>query len=163
MLAKPLLVLSSYSLLFALLAIRVDYVWLKWTCGGLAFLGVLSLLAVVGSALRTTRETVEIDTIRGPGAEASAYLSAYLLPFVVSPTPTPWDLLAYAVFLIVAGVVTTRTGVVQINPLVYLVGYRVLEVTPSRGEPMLILIRGNKRKGDKITVHRLPSDVGIAR
>jgi hypothetical protein len=65
-------------------------------------------------------------TITGEaGADVSGYLAAYLLPFLTVVDPSPTDLAAYAIFIVVAGLVYVRSGLMQINPTVYLMNRKV--------------------------------------
>ncbi len=152
MLAKPLLVLSSYSLLLALLAVRIDYVEWKWVLGSLAVLGVLSLLLLLLSDSTSTRVPRVVKTVKRPGAEAGGYLTSYLLPFVVSPTPTLQDGIAYIVFLLIAGVITAKTGAVQINPLLYLFGWQVIQFTDTNEKTKFLVTRKTPDIGEEIWV-----------
>jgi len=74
-------------------------------------------------------------TITGDGgADVSGYIAAYLLPFLTVASPSPRDLSAYAIFVVVAGLVYVRSGLMQINPTVYLFKYKVLRASvPVRG------------------------------
>lgn len=54
MLGKPLLFVSSYAPLFALLAIRFDQLWLILTCSGLAVAGVGALWLLLRLDARAT-------------------------------------------------------------------------------------------------------------
>ena len=74
-----------------------------------------------------------LASVQDAGVEAASYLAAYLLPFVTVATPTVRDVLAYGGFLLVAAAINIRSAVVQVNPLLYLLGYRVLSVTDNRG------------------------------
>lgn len=129
MLGKPLLFLSAYAPLFALLAVRFQPLWLMLMCAGLAVLGVGALLMLLRLDARATAGAHQLTHVK----DAGAYLGAYLLPFLTVSTPTVRDSIAYAAFLIVAGSIYLHSSVVQINPLLYLLGYRVLEVVDTNG------------------------------
>ena len=152
MLAKPLLVFSSYALLFALLAVRIDYVEMKWALGLLAVLGSLSLLMLLLSDSRSTPVSRIVKSVTRPGPEAGGYLVSYLLPFVVSPTPTLEDCIAYVVFLLVAGVITAKTGAVTINPLLYLLGWQVVQFTDVNEKSSYLVTRKTPDQGEIIWV-----------
>jgi hypothetical protein len=161
MFAKPLLVFSSYSLLFALLAIRIECWPLRAGLASLAVLGVV-LLAVL-LALDSTSSPVErqIVAISEPGPEAGGYLVSYLLPFVIPSQPSMTDLLSYGLFLIVAGIITASTGAVQVNPLLYLIRRRVVRVTDANGFSSYVVVRGRPIPGDTIWVTLLQPDVAV--
>lgn len=163
MLGKPLLFLSAYAPLFALLAVRFEPLWLMLTCAVLALLGVGSLLLLLRLDGRASSGSHQIKDVRDAGAEAGAYLGAYLLPFLTVTTPTVRDSIAYAGFLIVAGAVYLHSSVVQINPLLYLLGYRVLEVVDSNGLRAYLVTREPPGVDQQIAATRFRDDVLIDR
>lgn len=115
MFAKPLMFLSSYAPLFAILAIRVESAPVRWVCVALAAAGIAALIAILTLNRRTAPAQSTLTAVRNAGAEAASYLAGYLLPFLVVAQPTVWDLTAYALFLAVVGLVTIKTGVIQVN------------------------------------------------
>lgn len=163
MLAKPLLALSSYSLLFALLAVRVEVPWIRGACLALAAVGLIGLFLVFGLARRSEPTGHSIKDVQGPGAEASGHLASYLLPFVISPTPTPTDVITYGAFLFVAVLVTARTGAIQVNPLLYVAGWKVIRITDTEGYSTQLVSRGHLAAGDRVWATRLPGDVAVQR
>ena len=163
MLAKPLLALSSYSLLFALLAVRVEVHWIRTVCGVLTALGFIGLVLVFGLARRSEPTRHVIAEVQGPGAEAGGHLASYLLPFVISPKPAFTDLIAYGVFLFVAVLVTARTVAVQVNPLLYVAGWKVVRITDAGGYSTQLVSRGHLAVGDTVWATRLSGDVAVQR
>ena len=163
MLAKPLLALSAYALLFALLAVRIETAWVRATCIALAAIGILGLLAVVKLAGRSEPTLHTVRSVEGPGAEASGHLAGYLLPFVIDPKPTLVDLVLYGIFLFVAIIVTMRTGAIQVNPLLYLFGRRVVQVTDDQGYSFQLVSRGRLIAGETVRATRLSDDISIQR
>ena len=99
MLGRPLLFLSSYAPLFALLAIRFEQRWLWISCTVLAVLGVVSLWLLLRLDARSSPGPHTLVSSRDAGVEAAGYLATYLLPFLTVATPTIRDVIAYAGFL----------------------------------------------------------------
>jgi hypothetical protein len=97
------------------------------------------------------------------GAAAAAYLASYLLPFLIIPTPTARDVIAYVGFFVVAAAIHLRSAVVQVNPLLYLLGYRVLSVTDEQGLTAYMITRHAVSTGTPILATRLRDDVLIDR
>lgn len=134
MLGKPLLFLSGYAPLFALLAIRFQPAALLWGCVILALVGVASLMLLLVLDARATPGIHRLQQVKDAGAEAGAYLGAYLLPFVTVTTPSLRDIVAYCGFIVVSAAIYLHSSLVQINPLLYLLGYRVLQgACPDNG------------------------------
>jgi hypothetical protein len=163
MLGRPLLFLSSYAPLFGLLAIRFEPRWLWISCGLLAALGVVSLWLLLRLDARASPGPHTLASVRDAGVEAAAYLGTYLLPFLTVATPTVRDVLAYAGFLLVAAVINLRSAVVQVNPLLYLLGYRVLSVTDDHGLQAYIITRHRLPAGDRVLATRFRDDVLVDR
>jgi hypothetical protein len=163
MLAKPLLFLSSYTPLFALLAIRFQPLHLIIICASLAVAGLLGLLLLFRLDARASRGAHELAVVRDAGGEAASYLGAYLLPFVTVSTPSARDLIAYGGFMIVAGAVYIHSSVVQINPLLYLLGYRIYATEDTNGLQAYLVTRRKHRVGDSIEATRFRDSVVIER
>jgi hypothetical protein len=150
MLGKPLLFLSSYAPLFALLAIRFDQAWLWISCALLAGVGVGALWLLLRLDARSAPGPHVLASANDAGPAAAAYLAGYLLPFLVIPTPTVRDVIAYVGFLAVAAAIHLRSSVVQVNPLLYVFGYRVLSVTDEQGLRAYMITRHTVSTGEQI-------------
>lgn len=162
-LTLPLMFLSSYAPLLLILAIRFEESWLRTTCVALAVVGIVGLLAL----MRLHHEPHDqqgrhaLTEVRGAGEGASSYLAGYLLPFVTIGNPSLTDLAAYAGFFVVAYVVTTRTGIIQVNPTLFLLGYRVDSITDEQGAQRYLLSRTRDSITQGVTVRasRMTNDV----
>jgi hypothetical protein len=163
MLGKPLLFFSSYAPLFALLAIRFEPLGLMLGCAGLAVLGLAALLMLLRLDARADPGAHVPCEIKDAGAEVGAYLSAYLLPFLTVSTPTARDVVAYAGFLVVSAAIYLRSSVVQVNPLLYLLGYRVLRVVDTKGLEAYLVTRRRVEVGQNFAATRFRDDVLIDR
>ena len=160
MLARPALFLSSYAPLFLMLALRFELQWLSWACVGLCIAGVCALVCFF-KANRSSRiaELGRVQSVSNAGASASAYLAGYLLPFVTVGTPTALDLVAYAIFFIVAYFVNAKTGLLQVNPLVFMMPHRSIQsITFDGGKVYLVVAYGRVRVGDEIRLQAVGDD-----
>lgn len=163
MLGKPLLFLSAYAPLFALLAVRFEALALMVTCIALALVGVGCLLLLLRLDARATPGAHQLKYVKDAGAEAGAYLGAYLLPFLTVSTPSARDAVAYLGFMIVSAAVYIHSSVVQINPLLYILGYRVLEVVDTNGLRAYLVTRRSPDVGQYVAATRFRDDVLIDR
>lgn len=157
------LFLGSYALMFLLLAIRFDVLWLQITCGAIALIGIVDMARIVFLvSKRTAPEPIKIASVADQGAEISGYLATYLLPFLTVSEPGIKDLIAYLIFFVVLGVVYVRSEMVQINPTLYLFGRRVLRVTTDHGWKGYIVVgSGEVTQGTDLRVATLNADVRI--
>jgi hypothetical protein len=100
-------------------ALRVGLIAFGLACGGyVAFL--------LNRSADERPSNTEVTITGDAGADVSGYLAAYLLPFLTVSDPSADDLVAYAIFVIVAGLVYVRSGLMQINPTVYVMNRKVL-------------------------------------
>lgn len=145
------LFLGSYALLFVLLALRFTAPWLELTCGALAFVGIADMVWIVyGVSARTAAEPVRLITVVDAGPEVAGYLATYLLPFLTVSEPTGRDVAAYALFLVLTGIVYVRSEMAQVNPTLYLLGRRVVHVATDGGWEGHIVVRSSARPGSVV-------------
>jgi hypothetical protein len=163
MLGKPLLFFSSYAPLFGLLAVRFSEPWLWISCLVLAAFGVGALFLLLGLDARAEPGPHTLASARDAGPEAASYLASYLLPFLTVAVPTLRDILAYVGFLVVAASIHLRSSVVQVNPLLYLLGYRVLAVADDQGMRAYVITRRRVGAGSQILATRFRDEVLIDR
>ena len=108
--------------------------WLQAACVVLALIGLIDMGRIVFViSRRTAGDPVRVAEVEDAGAEVAGYIATYLLPFLTVAEPSPRDLVAYALFLLVIGVVYVRSEMTQINPTLYLLGYTVARVTTDQG------------------------------
>lgn len=163
MLGKPLLILSSYAPLFVLLAIRFQPRPLWISCVVLAALGAISLCLLLRLDARSSPGPHVLTAVRDSGGEAASYLAGYLLPFLTVSTPTPRDVIAYIGFLVIAAVIQFHSTVAQVNPLLYLSGYRVLYVTDDKGLNAYLITRKRLNVGETVLATRFGDEILVAR
>lgn len=163
MFGKPLLFFSSYAPLFGLLAIRFEQPLLWIPCAALAALGVGALWFLLHLDARQSLGPHVLASAQDAGPEAASYLASYLLPFLTVATPTPRDVVAYVGFLLVAASIYLRSSVVQVNPLLYLLRYRVLSVTDDQGLRAYMITRRAVTSGSTVLATRFRDEVLIDR
>jgi hypothetical protein len=163
MLAKFFLVFSSYTPLFALLAVRLEQPLLRYPLIALGLMGVGALVALLRLDAASSRTPRVVARVEEPGAEAGGYLASYLLPFVIDKNPDALDIVAYAAFLVIAGVVTASTGAVQVNPLIYLILRKVVRVTDTDELTSYVIVRHTPIKGQRIWVTGFQDGVDVMR
>lgn len=157
---KLAMFLSSYSPLFVMLAIRFEersYRIGFLIAGGAGLIFVCVVLWLTKKSSSTSSYTLE--TASAAGSEASSYLAGYLLPFLTVSRPGLWDMLGYFAFFLVAGLVHWRTALIQVNPTLFLFGFRILRVRTDGGFEGYLLTRGEILLGEPITATRIANDV----
>jgi hypothetical protein len=163
LLVRLRLFISSYAPLFAILAVRFRDPRLEVACAVVAAVAVASLLLLLRAARRIQPDPHRIDRVADRGAEVAGYLATYLLPFVTVTEPSSRDIAGYVFFLVVVGIVYVQSDMVQINPLLYLLGYQVSAVTTSDGWSGVLVSRGQPRPGSAVLASRLQNTLALER
>lgn len=161
-LRRARLFLGSYALLFVLLALRFNTDWLQLACVALAGFGFLDMAWIVFHVSRRTAEDpIKIATVQDAGADIAGYLATYLLPFLTVSEPTNRDVIAYAIFIFVTGLIYIRSDMAQINPTIYLMGARVVHVVTDHGWDGYVVTRSSLHHDDVIKVVSLNPAVRV--
>ncbi len=162
-LVRVRLFVSSYAPLFAILAVRFRDPRLQLACAVIALLGATSLLLLLRAAGKIQPDPHRIETVADQGAEVAGYLATYLLPFVTVTEPSTRDIVGYGLFMVVVGIVYVQSNMVQINPLLYLFGYRLTTVTTGDGWLGVLVSRGQPRPGSAVLASRLQNTLALER
>ena len=160
---KVRLFLGSYAPLFAILAIRFRDRWLWIACGLLSGFAVVNVLLILRAARRIEPDPHRIERITDRGGEVAGYLATYLLPFVTVSEPSTRDLLAYAAFILLVGIVYIQSKMIQINPILYLMGLKVFSVTTEDGWSGFLVTRRNLRTHSVVVASRLQETLALER
>lgn len=171
--AKFTLFFSSYSPLFLMLAVKFkgDDVDLKLFSLGyiqifmffLFLAGAAGLSAILITDKKTSASPYKITHVQPAGTEAASYLAAYLLPFITTSTPSILDLVSYAIFFIMAALIHIHTSVAQINPLLYIMGFRVLRIRTKFGLNAYLVTRRHVHEDEVIKASKFGDDLLIER
>jgi len=121
--------LSSYAPLWVMLGLRFDLVALRIGLIAFGFACGIYVAFLLRRGADERPSNAELTITGDAGADVSGYLAAYLLPFLTVSDPRADDLIAYVIFVVVAGLVYVRSGLMQINPTVYLMNRRVLRAS----------------------------------
>jgi hypothetical protein len=154
LIVRAQLFLSSYAPLFAIMAIRFHGTVLRAVCAGLAGIGIIYLLLVMCLVARQAQERVyAIASVEDASGEVAGYLATYLVPFVMVPSPSAADLAGYAILAVVVVVIFMRSELAQINPALYLLGWRVALIKTGESGCYLVC-RRLPRPGTEISATR---------
>ena len=76
--------------------------------------------------------------MKDASGEVVGYLATYLFPFVTVPSPSAGDLIGYGILALVVLAIFLRSELVQINPTLYLFGWRVASITVNESDRYLV-------------------------
>ena len=146
-----LLFLSSTVILFVALALRFECPhWLRIACVALAILGGVGTSFILVVLRFRTPRVVVIENVEDRGADVGGYLATYLLPIAVVGTPNELDITAYALVLLAVAVVYVRSNLRYVNPTLYLLTYRLVEVRTTDGFEAYLITRRDVAPGDRL-------------
>lgn len=157
------LFLGSYAPLFAMLAIRFNDRWLRFACAALAIFAIASMWLIFRAARRIEPDPHKIVSITDRGGDVAGYLATYLLPFVTVSTPSARDVVVYALFVVIVGIVYIQSEMMQINPLLYLAGLKVFSVTTGDGWSGFLISRRQLRVDSEVLASRLENTLALER
>ena len=126
------LFLSSYVPLLVILAVRLSEKNATLTFAALIIAGVLVVNLVMLLNWRVAPRDFSIKGVKNGSGEVAAYITTYLLPFLVVGDMKWKDLLAYAILIWVIGQAIARDDVLHINPLLSILQYRIYTVTTKK-------------------------------
>jgi hypothetical protein len=139
-----MLFLSAYAPLFVIFAIRFDSPSLRWGAVMLALLGVVAMAWVWARRRRLAAQPRRVASLQDEGGAVAGYTATYLLPFVTVSDPAAADVIAYACVFAMLGLLHVRTNLIQVNPMLYLIGRRVLRFIDGAGESGYAIVRASE-------------------
>lgn len=155
LLVELALFLCSYAPLFAILAIRFQRTSLIVVCALFAAAGLAAGGAVLLRFRTVTPGSWVVRAVEDRGGEVAGYLATYLLPFVTVAEPDVRDVIAYGLFVAIVAVIFVRSSLVQINPTLYLFGWRLLAIEIGDGFNGYLLTRRRIKRGDEVGAVRM--------
>lgn len=132
------LTLAAFAPVFALIALRSWGEWWAWVFAGVAALGLVVL--VCGAVLIATEgtEEYELTEIDDASEEITGYIAAYIVPVVIDTSASALNATIAGAALALIVIVHVSTGRVHVNPLLYVLGYRVYRARTDKAAYVLI-------------------------
>lgn len=100
---------------------------------------------------RRNAQAVIVNDVRDQGQAVAGYLSSYLLPFLEGAPGAGGVYIAYGIYFLVLWVIYVTSDMSLINPTLYLMGWRVTEVTVLSRRRLLVC-RDVPREGESVNV-----------
>ena len=117
--------LAAFAPALGLLAFRSrgsDWVWLFLVA---AAIGVIVLVRGVIIVRRGNAEPLDLDDIEDLSGEILGHIGAYLLPVLIDTSQSPEEIVISAIVVALIIHIHVATGRVFVNPLLYLLSYRI--------------------------------------
>jgi len=146
-LAKLMLFLSSYIPLFVVVMtlnkFETKSVWIPFSI--LSIASFLSLVGFLKLASTMTKKIFEVKDTSFKDSESMSYLVSYIIPFMAdfSSGQEMFKNIALGIVFLVIGTIYVKSGLIQINPILNLLGYHVHEIQNISDERFFLI---SKRK-----------------
>lgn len=136
LITKTALVLSSLLPLEILMLIKLWPMPLPLTIlfGAGIVLGLFGVSWVIKRAKNDSSFEPRIKTVEEAGPETIGYLVSFILPLIAVQNPTVQEWAAYLVFIVIYVVVLANSQLLVVNPVLYLLGYRIWKIE-FEGDP----------------------------
>lgn len=161
--AQALLVATSLAPVILVYAVSrfPEHGWdgARWLA--VAVLLLVACLALIRvAARRGERQSIEVEAAKSMDRDVLAFLVSYALP-LIWPLQEEGSLLALWAFIALLAVLLYQTGLVNVNPLLGLVGYRFFEIHPTTGETVVLVTRRQAGVIGRKTVVKLSTSVWL--
>lgn len=98
-------------------------------------------------------EKMSVISVDTKTEATTSYLISYVLPFVSLPTVSDINqILAFGIFFVVLGYLYLQSNMIFINPLLTIIGFKILHVTNDQDDRFLLLTRSNVKRNESINV-----------
>ena len=163
--ARLLLCLSSYFPLAVILAIlRVPKYWILTVM--LVMIGILSVFGMF-AYLRSLEDTapfhMEVVGVQRRDSEVVSYVLSYVVPFLAVPFEGWQQGVGLALFFTVICILHVKLNLIHINPTLAIAGYRLYEVTTTRGGVHSLITKRRVALGDTLRVVKIGEDILVER
>ncbi len=150
------LFVGSYAPLFLIAALRWEAHRELIASLVICFAGAATpTLVILFASARQQGRPYEITAVESRADANAGYLAGYLLPFVTVDAPDHWNVwAAYAVFIWLVGLISTRGQLLYVNPLLYVLRYEIARVVTTDGT-FNVIARGTLRSRETISATRL--------
>ena len=140
---RILLFISSYAPLLIILWVRDAFgdprlsQALLWA----ALVSVSALFAYLGLISRLATHSVRVANASSRDSEAMSYIVTYLLPFLGLDSQSLADRASLGIFLAMLAVLYVGSNLIHMNPVLNLVGFRILEIESEDGKRTTLITR----------------------
>jgi hypothetical protein len=110
-------------------------------CVAVAVISCLGLLVIFRSAATLAPAFLRPSATRRRDGDAIAYVVTYFVPFLTVPADTPRKAAALGILVALIGTFYIRGELYHWNPLLALLGYRVIEVDTPSGDSVSIITK----------------------
>jgi hypothetical protein len=143
---KILLFLSSYIPLFLIFLIfTYENNWYLFGILVFIILETLAFLYAIQRIISKIQKTyVEVKGINQKNGEFINYMFTYILPFLFGDVSDLRYILAFIILFILTGYIYMKSDMLYMNPVLFLAGYNLYEISDKQGRRLMLIIRKEK-------------------
>ncbi len=160
---KIFLFLSSYTPLFAILAIK------NYTCNyfvaAMATIIVISFLFLFLVLRKTSKMSGEFQEIRDMEDKSDKFLEyiiAYIIPFLGFSFDNIPDIVSLAIVFVIISILYIRSDLIYMNPILNFLGYNLFKANSNDSE-FMIISKKDSQTTRKMKIYFVSKNVGVAK
>ena len=166
--ARVFLLLGAYFPLAIFLAAKYTFastpkVWLGLVILGLSVIGLLGTIPVFKSIYSLGPTLIKVATVKRAGEKILAYSASYIIPFMGLVAGSKWEIFSLITFLAFTFYVYIRETLVYLNPVLYLVGFRIYEITTEQGNTLTVLSKSRITPNSSVPMVKISESTRIVK
>lgn len=128
---------------------------LVWIFFGLAITPNLVLFFILSKGKRNVPSDCTISGINTKSSDVLNYIATYVIPLFSFKTDKINDIVVFALLLIVLTIIYTHTNMFFINPVLILLGFRIVELNQS----IIVITKADLRIGDTAKIYSIDNKI----
>lgn len=142
--ARVVLFLGAYFPLALFLAAKYIFadkpnLWLGLSILVISSIGLIGMLPIFKAINSLGPTLVKVASVKRQGEKLLGYTAAYIVPFAGLVAGDFWEVLSLLVFLAITFYVHVKESLVYLNPILFIVGFKIYEITSEHGNVLTVL------------------------
>lgn len=166
--ARIFLLLGAYFPLAVFLAAKYTLtdtpkVWLGLAILGLSVIGLIGTIPIFRSIHNLGPTLIEVATVKRSGEKILTYAASYIIPFTGLVAGNKWEVISLITFLAFTFYVYVRETLVYLNPVLYLAGFRIYEITTEQGNALTVLSKSRITPNSSVPMVKISESTRIVK
>lgn len=119
----------------------------------------LTLLIYLKSLRTRAPIRVKVAEFKRRDGEVMSYIASYLIPFLTFSFSGWEQIVSLVIIFIVLGIIYVNSNMIQINPMLNVLGYSLYEVTLEGGSVHSLITRQRPSRGQNLSVAKIGDDI----
>ena len=130
---------------------------LNWIGLGAIGLGIILSMISYNSIIRHFKNTAErgkkkVSSVEDMNSNISSFIASYILPLMLFPLDSLGNMMAFALFLYILGVIYCNTDDFFLNPVLFIFGFRFYTIRLEGDEQSIRIITRKKISAGKMII-----------